>query len=162
MERFALTLLVLAFFALCAWGMWRGWRRQAREQSARIAPFPDVPEQLGPERDVLRGIYVATTRSGRWQDRIVTRGVGMRGPATLRRYDEGVVVERDGAPSFFVPAGSLRQTTTARGMAGKVMGTDALLVLTWQHDGAEFDTGFRGDRDAYASWLDVEETGGRL
>lgn len=155
-------MLVVAVFLLAVYGMWRGWRRKAREQSARYDPFPEVPARLtdpesapgaGP-RDVAKGIYVATTRSGHWQDRIVTRGAGMRGPATLRRYSAGVVVDRTGAPSFFIPAESIVDAKTARGMAGKVMGTDGLLVITWRLGGVDVDTGFRcEDRAVYPQWI---------
>ncbi|MGH3519056.1 MAG: transporter [Haloechinothrix sp.] len=162
MERFGLTMLVLAVFLLAVLGMWRGWRRKAAEQSARYAPFPEVPEHLAdPEhgfgagpRDVATGIYVATTRSGHWQDRIVARGAGIRGPATLRRYTAGVVVDRHGAPSFFIPAESLLDAKTAKGMAGKVMGTEGLLVITWRLGDVAVDTGFRGDDIAdYPQWI---------
>lgn len=162
MDRFALTVLVIVLFLLALWGMRRGWRRQAREQSAHYAPFPEVPEYLAdPEqargagpRDVATGIYVATTRAGHWQERIVTRGAGIRGPATLRRYTAGVVVDRDGAPSFFIPADSLVDAKTAKGMAGKVMGTDGLLVITWRLGKALVDTGFRADdMSAYPQWI---------
>ncbi|MGH3451504.1 MAG: transporter [Haloechinothrix sp.] len=162
MERFGLTMVVLAVFLLAVWGMWRGWRRKAREQSVRYAPFPEVPEHLadperargGGPRDVASGIYVATTRSGHWQDRIVTRGAGIRGPATLRRYTAGVVVDRDGAPSFFIPAESLVDARTARGMAGKVMGTEGLLVITWLLGDVAVDTGLRADDiSVYPQWI---------
>lgn len=163
MERFLLTMGMLALFGLVLFGMWRGWRRKAREQSVQYAPFPDIPEHLadpdksygaGP-RDVATGIYVATTKSGHWQERIVTRGAGIRGPATLRRYTAGVVVDRDGAPSFFIPADSLVDAKTGKGMAGKVMGTDdGLLVITWRLGDKQVDTGFRGDdRSAYPQWI---------
>lgn len=162
MERFVLTLLVIGLFLLVAFGMWRGWRRKAREQSVRYAPFPEVPEHLAdPEvargagpRDTATGIYVATTRSGHWQDRIVTRGAGVRGPATLRRYTAGVVVDRDGAPGFFIPAESLVDAKTAKAMAGKVMGTNGLLVITWRLGETLVDTGFRGDDiSVYPQWI---------
>ena len=158
MERLALTLLVLAVFLLGVWGMWLGWRRKAREQSARYAPFPQVPEadDLGQELAATDGVYVATTPHGRWQDRIVTRGVGMRAPATVRRYDSGVVVERHGAPSFFIPASAITEVTTARKMAGKVIGTDGLLVITWQHGDRLIDSGFRSDHAAeHTEWVDA-------
>jgi len=156
-ERFLLTLLVLAVFLLGVWAMWLGWRRKAREQSVLYPPFPDVPEDLGPELAEMDGVYVATTPHGRWQDRIVARGVGMRGPATLRRHDSGVVVERHGARSFFIPASAITEVGTARRMAGKVMGIDGLLVITWRLGDALLDTGFRGDdMGAYPEWTGMK------
>ncbi len=154
-----MTLVVVGFFLLCAAAMWVGWRRRAAAQRARYAPFPPVPSSddgvdLGEPIATMTGIYVATTAAGRWQDRIVAHGVGWRGPATLRRHPAGVVVNRGGARDLFIAADAIRDVTTARGMAGKVMGTDGLLVITWQHGDTEVDTGFRGDdRGAYADWI---------
>ncbi|WP_019807641.1 PH-like domain-containing protein [Saccharomonospora halophila] len=160
MDRIALTLLVFAFFALCLYGMWRGWRRQARTQSVRIPPFPEVPSDPGDPLLTTSGIYVSTTRSGHWQDRVVTRGAGMRGPATLRLYPDGIEVDRRGAPGFWIPRADVVDVTTAKGMAGKVMGTDSLLVFTWRLDGVVLDTGLRGDDlAAYPHWID-RVTGG--
>lgn len=151
-----MTLLVIGFFLLCAAAMWWGWRRKAAAQRARYAPFPPVPaaDDLGEPIAAMSGIYVATTVAGRWQERIVAHGVGWRGPATLRRHPAGVVVNRGGARDLFIATEAIRDVTTARGMAGKVMGTDGLLVITWQHGDTEVDTGFRGDdRGAYADWI---------
>ncbi|WP_106180391.1 transporter [Prauserella shujinwangii] len=163
MDRLLLTLLVAAFFALCLYGMWRGWRRQAREQSVRLPPFPEVPAERG--EPVLRagGVYVATTRAGRWQERVVTRGVGLRGRATLRLFPDGVEVDRAGANGFWIPRESIVDIGTAKGMAGKVMGTDSLLVLTWRLGETELDTGFRGDDlGRYPEWIEQVKGGAQV
>lgn len=157
MDRFLLTLALVAFFALCVFGMWRGWRRQAREQSVEFPPFPAMPGETGtavlPD---LRGMYVCTTRSGHWQQRVVTRGAGLRTSGTLRLYADGVRVERIGAPGFWIPRENVLRATTARAMAGKVMGTAALLVITWQLDDAVLDTGFKADDIAgYPEWIEA-------
>ena len=47
MDRLILTLAIVAFFALCVWGMRLGWRRKARSQSVLVPPFPEVPEYPG-------------------------------------------------------------------------------------------------------------------
>jgi|SRR5699024_1749204 len=155
MDRLLLTLLVVVFFGLCVWGMWHGWRRQAREQSVEFPPFPDVPDECGDLLDEARGSYVATTRSGRWQERVVTRGVGLRGAATLRRYRAGIEVARDGAVGFWIPRECVVRIDTARGMAGKVMGTRSLLVITWRLGDSLLDTGFKAnDISVYEGWLE--------
>lgn len=157
MDRLLLTLLVVAFFGLCVWGMWRGWRRQAREQSVEFPPFPPTPADPGELRDEARGFYVSTTRAGHWQQRVVTRGVGMRGAATLRRYPGGVAVDRDGAPSFWIPRDRIERLHTASGMAGKVMGTQSLLVITWRLGETLLDTGFKADDvNVYERWMESE------
>jgi len=160
MDRLLLSLAVLAFFALCVFGMWRGWRRQARAQSAEFPPFPVVPADPGPVAFELTGLYVATTRSGHWQERIVTRGLGLRTSGTLRLRATGVEVERVGTPGFWIPKSSIVDVKTAKGMAGKVMGTDALLVVTWRVGERTVDTGFRGDDiDSYGRWIDAVRPG---
>lgn len=157
MERLLLTLAVLAFFALCVFGMWRGWRRQARAQSVEFPPFPELPDAPGnPVLEAARGMYVCTTRAGHWQQRVVTRGAGMRTSGTLRIYPGGLEVERIGAPGFWIPRESVLGADTARGMAGKVMGTEALLVITWQLGETVLDTGFKADDvDVYPEWIEV-------
>lgn len=156
MDRLLLTLLLAALFVLCVWGMWRGWRRQARAQSVEFPPFPVLPADPGAAVDEARGVYVCTTRAGHWQQRVVTRGAGLRTSATLRRYPDGVEVDRSGAPSFWIPRESIRDIGTAKGMAGKVMGTDSLLVITWRLGDALLDTGFRGDdREVYPQWMET-------
>ncbi|WP_199433160.1 PH-like domain-containing protein [Qaidamihabitans albus] len=163
MDRLLLTLLVAAFFALCVYGMWRGWRRQARAQSVRYPPFPDVPAEPGEPLLEASGVYVATTSAGHWQERVVTRGAGLRARATLRRHAGGIAVERAGAPAFWIPGESMVDVKTARGMAGKVMGTDSLLVFTWRLGDNELDTGFRGDDlDVYPEWIKQVKGGAQV
>jgi hypothetical protein len=156
MERLWLTLAIVVFFVLCLWGMRVGWRRKARSQSVEVPPFPETPENLGePLLQAERGLYVSTTRAGHWQDRIVTRGAGLRTSATWRLHPEGLRVERVGAPELFIPAQSLVDVRTDRAIAGKVMGTDSLLVVTWKLGDVLLDTGFRGDDlGVYPQWMD--------
>ncbi len=156
MERLVLTLVVLGCLLLAVWGMRVGWRRRARSQSVLVPPFPQVPEEPGglllPEAP---GLYVSTTTAGNWQDRIVTRGVGLRGRAVLRRYAGGVEVDRAGAPGFWIPVESIVDVRRASAIAGKVMGTDSLLVITWRLGDVELDTGFRGDDHGdYPQWME--------
>ena len=160
MERLLLVLVVIAVFALALWGMRLGWRRRARSQSARVAPFPPVPAEPGEPLLATKGLYVSTTTAGNWQDRIVTRGMGLRGRAVLRRYPHGVEVDRAGAPGFWIPAESIVGVRRASAIAGKVMGSDSLLVITWRLGDVELDTGFRGDdHGVYPQWTESLGTG---
>ncbi|WP_410610473.1 transporter [Amycolatopsis sp. lyj-109] len=155
MERFWLVLAIFAFFLLCLWGMYVGWRRKSRSQSAQVPPFPAIPAALG---DVLlesTGVYLSTTIAGEWQNRIVTRGAGLRSSASWRLHDGGVAIERGGAPDFWIPREAVTGVRRDTKIAGKVMGTDALLVLTWRLGETELDTGFRGDDlDDYPQWIE--------
>jgi hypothetical protein len=155
MERFWLVLAIFAFVLLCLWGMYLGWRRKSRSQSARVPPFPAIPEDAGDALLESTGVYLATTTAGNWQDRIVTRGAGLRTGAVWRLHDDGVAVERGGAPDFWIPRDAVTGIRRDTKIAGKVMGTDALLVITWRLGGADLDTGFRGDDlDDYPQWIE--------
>jgi hypothetical protein len=154
-DRLILTLAIFAFFVLCLWGMRLGWRRRAREQSARLPPFPKLPESPGqlvlPE---TTGLYVSTTAAEHWQDRIVARGAGMRSAVTVRLYAGGIELDRVGAPGFWIPAEALAGVRRAKRIAGKVMGIDSLLVITWRSGEVLLDTGIRGDDlDVYPQWI---------
>jgi hypothetical protein len=157
MDRLLLTLAIIVFFALCIWGMRRGWQRKARSQSVLVPPFPEVPESPGePVLPETTGLYVSTTTAGNWQDRIVTRGAGLRSNATLRLYAGGIEIDRAGAPSFWIPAASVAGAHRAGQIAGKVMGMDNLLVITWKAGETLLDTGVRGDDvDVYPQWIEA-------
>ncbi|MTD55919.1 PH-like domain-containing protein [Amycolatopsis pithecellobii] len=154
MERFILVLVVVACFLLALWGMRLGWRRRARSQSVLVPPFPQVPEQPGEPGLEAPGLYVSTTTAGDWQNRIVTRGMGLRGRAVLRRFPGGVEVDRAGAPGFWIPQDAIVGARRGSAIAGKVMGTDSLLIITWRLGEVELDTGFRGDDHGdYPQWI---------
>ncbi|MFF0144274.1 hypothetical protein ATK36_0151 [Amycolatopsis sulphurea] len=155
MERFWLVLAIVVFFLLCLYGMWLGWRRKSRSQSAWVPPFPEVPAEPGEVVLESTGLYLSTTIAGSWQDRVVTRGAGLRTGAVWRLHPEGVAVERGGAPDFWIPRAAITGARRDSRIAGKVMGTDALLVLTWRLGELELDTGFRGDDlEDYPQWID--------
>ncbi|MGK3203660.1 transporter [Amycolatopsis sp. MEPSY49] len=155
MERLWLVLAIVAFFLLCLWGMYVGWRRKSRSQSAQVPPFPAIPADAGEVLLESTGVYLATTVAGEWQNRIVTRGAGLRTGAVWRLHDAGIAVERGGAPDFWIPREAITGVRRDTKIAGKVMGTDALLVVTWRLGDAELDTGFRGDDlDDYPQWIE--------
>jgi len=137
------TLLVVA---AGYYGMYRGWRnRQARQ--ADLAPLPPVPEN-GKIKGV-EGVYVATTTAGDWMDRIAVHELGVRSIADLAVSEAGLIFHRQGATDVFIPADHLTGVRTDRGIAGKVTAEKSgLVVVTWNHDGRELDTGFRPRRKA--------------
>ncbi|MQA07591.1 MAG: transporter [Pseudonocardiaceae bacterium] len=158
MTRTLLTLAVLALFVLCLLAMWLGWQRRARRQRAVLPAFPDVPSRLLEESVLLEttGVYVGTVNAGDWQDRITVGDIGHRAAGALRWYASGLVIERTGAATLWIPASSLVDARTDRALAGKVMGTEGLLVVRWRLGEYELDTGFRGDDKAvYPQWIEM-------
>ncbi|MCP2248476.1 PH-like domain-containing protein [Lentzea aerocolonigenes] len=154
MTRVLLVLVVFLFFALCVYGMWHGWKRRQAKQ-ASLPAFPATPSTLGAATLETTGVYIGTTNAGNWQDRVQVGDIGHRAEATLSLVPEGVAIERVGATPIFIPAESIRDARTDRGLAGKVMfSEEGLLVVQWENQGHLFDTGFRGDdKDVYDEWV---------
>ncbi|MER6875102.1 transporter, partial [Amycolatopsis sp. NPDC000673] len=72
-----------------------------------------------------------------------------------RLHPDGVAVERGGLPDFWIPRASITGIRRDSRLAGKVTGTDVLLVITWRLGDVELDTGFRGDDlDDYPLWIE--------
>jgi hypothetical protein len=132
-------------------GMYRGWRnRQARQTG--LAPLPPVPTDANGTK--TEGVYVATTAAGDWMDRIAVHELGVRSNSDLAVGAAGLVFHRQGAADVFIPADHLTGVRTDRGIAGKVTAeASGLVVVSWNHDGHELDTGFRPRRKADTATL---------
>ena len=149
------TVGLLVVLGLVAWAMAAGWRHRRRRTGELVPALPAAPDDLGEARtEPIEAQYVTTTRAGDWLDRVVAADLGVRGTATVQVFDAGVRIERRGEPQVFLPAAALIGATTAPGMAGKVVGRDGLVVLTWRADPNDergLDTGLRtrhaADRD---------------
>ena len=155
MERFWLTLAVLAVCVLAGYGLLVGWRHRAQRQ-AGLPELPSVPEDFGLALATpLTGLYVCTTTAGNWQDRIVARGLGRRANATAELTADGVLIDRIDDDAIFLPAGSLTAVGTAPGIAGKVMGLpNGVLIVSWRLGDVELDSGFRADDpQLQADWI---------
>lgn len=124
--------------------MWRGWKkRQARQ--ADVPPLPVAPEGAFRPGHGSEAVYVSTTSEGDWLDRIAVQGLGERSAARVDTGPAGVLIERDlfGAPSFFIPAASIRGVRRTTGMAGKYLREEGIVVITWQHGDRTLDTGVK-------------------
>ena len=141
------TLVLLAVLLLAFEGMRVGWRARTRRSAELIAELPAPPDDLGTHRlGPVEAVYVSTTRAGDWLDRVTAQGLGVRSPAQVDVFDAGVRISRTGAPDLFVPSVALRAAATGPGIAGKVVGGDGLVLLTWQanaDDPRGLDTGLR-------------------
>ncbi|OBA36072.1 transporter [Rhodococcus pyridinivorans] len=155
MDRVLITVGFLALWVVLVLLMWKGWKGRARRQQDVVGELPTVPAELG-ERLVepTTGLYVGSTLAPSWQDRIAVGDLGHRANAELTRYRSGALLERDGASPIWIPQDSIRAIRTERGLAGKVMSQDGVLVIRWQlPSGTEVDTGFRGDdKSIYPLW----------
>lgn len=153
-ERLAWVLGLGLFVGVVYLLMWRAWRRRGARQHD-LPELPPVPERpAGEPLAVLTGRYHGSTTSGDWLDRIVARGLGARSLAELTLDGDGVTVRRPGAGDFLIPAAALRGARLDKGIAGKVVTEDGLLVIVWEHGGRLLDSGFRADHPGeHAAWV---------
>ncbi|WP_072801912.1 PH-like domain-containing protein [Rhodococcoides yunnanense] len=151
----AFVVFWIAMIALIFWG----WRGRQRRQAATIGTFPDAPAELGTTLiEASTGLYVGSTIAPSWQDRVAVGDIGHRATAELSRYDKGILLERTGESTIWIPQESVRAIRTERALAGKVMSKDGLLVIRWAlPTGTEIDTGFRADdKLVYPRWVGTE------
>jgi hypothetical protein len=145
LERLLLTLGTFAFAALWYALMLKGWRSRQRRQSHLPAP-PAAPAVAAPVlAGPVRGLFVGTTSSTDWLDRIAVHSLADRATAALRVAADGVHVAREGLPELYLPFGSIRSVGLGDALAGKVIGKGGLLLVTWQLGDAELTSGFRAD-----------------
>lgn len=149
--RLALVGLVAGLIALALWGMRRGWQGRVARHSSMAEPLAfDAPASSG-----VLGLYLGTSISGDWLDRVAVHEFGVRSRASFHLVDGGVGIRRDGARSFLIPASAVRGVRTDRGVAGTVRGKDSVIVVTWMLADDVLDTGIRADDGAdHAALLD--------
>lgn len=151
-----LTLLLAVLFAL----MQRGWRRRARHQAELIGPLPAAPDTVGPAMLITHGRYLGCVLAPSRCERIVVGDLAYPSRAVLIRYQEGIMVQRNGAGPMWIPRESIRAIHTKRGPTGKgvdrVVTRNGILAIRWQlPSGVELDTNFRGrDSREYTGWLE--------
>ncbi|WP_079032053.1 PH-like domain-containing protein [Streptomyces specialis] len=146
---------LLLFVVLVYWLMREGWKWRAPLQGDLPEP-PPLPSGSREPRLRMTGRYHGTTTAGRWLDRIVAHGLGVRSRAELALTGAGVSVVRPGAGDFLIPAGRIRGARLDKGIAGKVLTEGGLLVITWEHGDRLLDSGFRADHPAeHAEWIEA-------
>ena len=144
--RLALVAIMLAVIALVLWAMLRGWRSRKSRQSDIPPPLGvDMAPPMSQGDPSASGLYVGTAIAGDWLDRVAVHGLGVRSRGVITLTPAGIAVERQGAPSFFVPAADVVGIRTDRGVAGTVRAKDSVIVITWRLGEVVVDTGFRAD-----------------
>ena len=153
--------------------LYAAWVRKRRQHAtAAIAAERRRAEGATPEAPALHddrvalvsveGTYVSTTTGDNRFDRVTTEGLGNRAKATLtvRRgsTDQLVRIERQGESTVIIPSSRLVSVRRDRGMAGKFVGANRMLVIRWRAlEGDVYETGFlpryRADVDKVESAL---------
>ena len=149
--RLALVAVMVLVIAAALWGMRRGWVARTRRQLDVPAPQPwEGTSQAG-----VAGVYLGTSTAGDWLDRIAVHGLGTRSRVRITWSGEGIAVDREGAPSFLIPASDVQGIRIDRGVAGTVRARDSVVVITWRLGDRILDTGVRADDgDGHRTLLD--------
>lgn len=148
----------LAFIVFIVWMatlIARGFARSGRTQAPGIGDFPGVPEVLGdPVRGPDTGLYLGMTLAPSWQKRVTVGDYAYRADATIAGYPAGILVDRGPQTPIWIPRESVVAVRTERGIAGKVMTADGVLVIRWTlPSGVVVDTGIRADdKSVYPGW----------
>lgn len=144
--RVLLVAIMIALIALVFFAMRRNWRRRAQAQDMIPAP-QSMPVPLpDDDPDVVAGVYLGSVFAGRWLDRIVVHGLGVRSRVFLEIGLESINLEREGAPSFAIPITDLIAVRADRGIAGKAYERGGIAIITWQLGDTAIDSGVRADR----------------
>jgi hypothetical protein len=160
--------------------LYAAWLRKRREhESAAIAAercrttrdhaleAPALKEK--PAQVIAEGTYVSTTTAESRLERVTVEGLGNRAKATLivsrGDVDELVRIDRVGEATVIISAARLISARRERGMVGKFVGANRLVVLQWRTEGGDtYETGFLPrykadvDRVQSALWWHTGET----
>ncbi|GED97900.1 PH-like domain-containing protein [Gordonia crocea] len=150
---------VAAFLVFIGWLLWlviTGSSRRGREQAEVFGEFPAAPAEFG-ELVVgpTPGLYVGTTPTQGWIQRIHIDDLGDRAAASATGYTHGVAIERHGASTVWIPHDALISVHTTARAAGKVVHSGGLLAFDWRlPSGVEITSALRADdKDDYPHWL---------
>jgi hypothetical protein len=149
-DRVLPTIIIVVALAIMLGLMLWGWRNLRRRQSSLTAPL-GLPVNLGPSELAVDGWYVATTRAHEPLERIAAHGLGFRALATVAVHSTGVVLDRRGSDSVFVPRVDLREASLATWAIDRVVERNGLVVIGWMLGETPVDSYLRcsenGDAD---------------
>jgi hypothetical protein len=177
----ALAVLLLLVLLLAVYGlMYAGWSRRRRRHPGAVSavspvvagdepvgasgPADDVDVGVDGVAEVLagaEGVYVSTVSERSRHDRVTAAGLGARARARMAVHTGGVRWDREGAAVVRVDASRIVAAGRSAGMAGKFVGQQRLVTVTWlADDGTVYDTGFlpRYRADADMLLAAVEQT----
>ena len=151
--------VVALVIAVLIQAMIRGWRRRVERQALIVGTLPALPDTVGPALiAATKGLYVGSTLTPHWNDRVAAGDLGFRAKSVLSRYPEGIMLQRTGAGPIWIPDESIVEIRTEKYLAGKALTHNGILAIRWRlPSGVEIDTGFRADdRRDYTKWLPEE------
>lgn len=135
-DRLMLTFAMFVLIGVIYFLMRRGWQRQKAAQD-----FIPTPRALGSAQPKYHGVYASTTFAGQPLKRVVVHGLGVRSSVDVGFSSDAIELHRPSATSFSIPFTDLIGVSRASAIAGKVVGDNGLVLLTWRLGSTEVDTG---------------------
>ncbi|MCZ0913288.1 MULTISPECIES: hypothetical protein [Gordonia] len=135
-----------------------GNKKKQTAQAELIGELPSTPADPGAQqRGPDTGLYLGSTMAPSWQNRVVVGDISDRASATIAEFAAGVLISRQGASDIWIPREAITAVRTERGIAGKVMSADGVLVIRWVlPSGTEIDSGIRADdKSIYPGWVNA-------
>lgn len=163
-DRVWLVGLTFAFVVLCWLLMLKGWRGRQRRQGD-LPPPPALPDDPGGVIvGATPGLFVGTVVAGAWLDRVAVHRLSDRSAGWLTVRSAGIVLTRDGGDALWLPFDAVTGAEPGEALAGKVVGRDGLLLISWRLGRRELQSAFRADdhsthrrlADAITALLPVE------
>jgi len=144
-SRVLLTTGVLLAVVLLWLLMLKGWRGRVRRQGD-LPPPPRPPDVAGEVVvPATPGLFIGTTFADDWLDRVAVHDLAHRAAGWIRLDTLGVRIEREGLPDLFLPYGDIEQAGLGDALAGKVIGTEGMVLLDWRLGSRLLTSGFRAD-----------------
>ncbi|THG33054.1 PH-like domain-containing protein [Naasia lichenicola] len=136
------VLIVVALIVLVLIGMALGWRASKRRsvQYGEVAQLPDDPGQDLLTADVF---YVSTTLEAQALQRVASRGLAVRGRATVQVFWSGVSLALPGQDAVFIPTTSITGLGTGTVTVDRVVEPGGMIVITWILGSTPVDTYLR-------------------
>ena len=142
MTRERALIMIIAFGVLLLAGM--AWSLNRRRQAGRmIPPFPPAQAVTGDSLGVFPLIHVATTVAEAPLERVWTNPLSYRARSTLEVTTGGLRLVLTGEGDIGIPASEILGAGRGTWTIDKAVDGDGLIVVTWHHAGANYDSYFR-------------------
>ncbi len=139
--RVLLTMGTLAFAAGFSLLMLKGWRGRQRRQGA-LPPPPQPADDRHVVVAATAGLFVGTTFTGDWMDRVAVHHLSDRATGELVLATDGVHIDRERLPELFIPYEAVKSAAIDVALAGKVV-SGGMLAITWRLGPRVLTSGFR-------------------
>lgn len=134
--------IMIALGVLALAGM--AWSIVSRRRRGDTRPaFPGASVVTGDVVASFAGLHAATTVHNTPLERVWTSPLAYRARSILRIHTDGLTVSLTGEGDLGIPRDALVGVARATWTIDKAVDPEGLIVVTWSHDGATYDSYFR-------------------